>query len=86
MQILVNKVLTTNIKNLVIQLGKNNMPLLNKFYEKQKKELELLFLIMTKDKYNVLINEQIIKNIKTFFGKHKSKIVICKPFFSYNDF
>lgn len=85
-QILVNKVLTTNIKNLVIQLGKNNMPLLNKFYEKQKKELELLFLIMTKDKYNVLINEQIIKNIKTFFGKHKSKIVICKPFFSYNDF
>ena len=85
MKSLMNKIYKTNIKNIVIQIGKNNLPLLNKIYEKQKNELELLFIIMTKGKYKKLINYQIIKNIKKYFGKHKSKIVLCKSFFSHND-
>ena len=85
MKSLMNKVYKAKIKNIVIQIGKNNIALLNKIYEKQKKELELLYIIMTKGKYKLLIKEQIIKNIKKYFGKHKSKIVLCKSFFSNND-
>ena len=84
---LIKNVQRSKINKLIIQIGKNNLSLLNKFYEKQKKELELLNLIMCKDKYKSLIKEKIVKSIKNFFSfKNKEKAVICKPFFSSNEF
>ena len=84
---LIHNVQRAKINKLIIQIGKNNSSLLNKFYEKQKKELELLSLIMCKDGYKSLIKEKIIKCIKSFFSfKNKEKVVICKPFFSSNEF
>ena len=82
---LIDKVHKAKINNILIQIGKNNIGLLNKINEKQKKELELLFIIMTKEKYKILIKDDIIKNIKKFFLKHKSKIVLCKSFFPNNN-
>ena len=82
---LIDKVHKAKINNILIQIGKNNIGLLNKINEKQKKELELLFIIMTKEKYKILIKDDIIKNIKKFFVKHKSKIVLCKSFFPNNN-
>ena len=84
---LIKNVQRSKINKLIIQIGKNNLSLLNKFYEKQKKELELLNLIMCKDNYKALIKEKIVKSIKNFFSfKNKEKAVICKPFFSSNEF
>jgi len=84
---LIHNVQRAKINKLIIQIGKNNSSLLNKFYEKQKKELELLSLIICKDGYKSLIKEKIIKCIKSFFSfKNKEKVVICKPFFSSNEF
>ena len=82
---LMKNVQKANINKLVIQIGHNNNNLLNKIFRKQKKELELLFIIMTQGKYKLLMKEKIIKYINKFFSRHKEKIVICKPFFSSNE-
>ena len=83
---LVKIVQRAKINKLVIQIGKKNIKLLNRVYQKQKRELELLYLIFTQRNYKVLLKEQIIKYIKKFFCKHKEKIVICRTFFSSNEF
>lgn len=82
---LIKNVQKAKISKIIIQIGKNNIKLLDNIYKKQKNELEHLYLIMTKEKYKILIKKQILQNIKKFFSKHKTKIVICKPFFS-NEF
>ena len=83
---LMKNIQRANIKKLIIQIGKNNISLLNNIYEKQKKELELLYLIMTQGKNKTLMKEQIVKYIKKFFSRHKEKVIICKPSFSSNEF
>ena len=83
---LFSSVQKANINQLVIQIGKNNLELLNKLYNKLKKENELLYIIMTHKKYNILIDVQIIEYMKKFFSKHKEKIVVCKPFFFSNEY
>ena len=83
---LFNSVQNAKINQLVIQIGKNNQELLTKLYDKLKKEIELLYLIMTYEKYNKLIDVQIITHMRKFFSKHKEKIIVCKPFFSSNEF
>ena len=83
---LFNSVQNAKINQLVIQIGKNNQELLTKLYDKLKKEIELLYLIMTYEKYNKLIDVQIITHMRQFFSKHNEKIIVCKPFFSSNEF
>ena len=79
----------TKIEKIVVQIGSNNNILLNSCEynenEKNRIELESLYYIMTKQPYNLLIKDKIIKNLRRYFKKNKEKIVICRPYFSSFD-